>query len=62
MIRQRLLFPLPPKKRGKYRKLMHVCDAVDGLVRFRCKRCKHETDWIPYSPWKAKRGVPCLFC
>lgn len=55
------------KPRRKPRKLMHVCDAGPGdeeedLVRFRCARCDHETEWMLMKTAEAKRGIPCPAC
>jgi DNA-directed RNA polymerase subunit RPC12/RpoP len=46
---------------------MHVCDAGPccdeaDLVRFRCARCGHESEWIEMGVAAAKRGVPCPVC
>lgn len=62
------LFEMPPKPQSKRRVMMHVIDAGDGdgedLVRLKCKKCGHDTDWIPASkPWSLdKRGRPCPKC
>ena len=49
---------------------MHVTDAGQGtgdedsmIVRYRCRRCKHETEWTDArTVTEAKRGVPCPNC
>ena len=52
---------LPKKPR---RKLMHVSDAGDGLIQFRCHRCGHDTGWIEDTKTvtENKRGIPCPKC
>lgn len=55
-----LLFPA---ERRPPRVLMHVMDAGDVGVQFRCARCGHETGWISgLTVTKAKRGLPCPDC
>lgn len=55
-----------PRKPRQWR--MHVCDAgPDGetatLVRFKCQRCGHESEWTSMSTvTEAKRGLPCPVC
>lgn len=67
------LFDLPPKPRRQPRKMMHVCDAGDcgcsigdsesHSVRFACRRCGHETDWVQVrNVTEGKRGMPCPKC
>lgn len=59
----------PPRARPQ--KLMHVCDAGGNdcddemplLVRYSCKRCGHETEWLDArTVTEAKRGIPCPQC
>lgn len=62
----------PPRQ--KPRKLMHVFDAGNEVgcgsagssrhvVRFKCYRCGHETDWmLVETVSEAKRGIPCPQC
>lgn len=53
-----LIPPRPPRK-----KLMHVCDAGEGAVRYICHRCGLKTDWmVERTVTEAKRGIPCPAC
>lgn len=54
------LFPVEKKRR---RVLMHVEDAGPDAVKFRCRKCGHETEWqeICSAAW-GKRGIPCPKC
>jgi len=56
------LLPKPPRKPP--RALMHVVDAGDRCIRFRCPRCSHDTGWLEWDNrvTKAKRGLPCPVC
>lgn len=68
------LFDIPkaPKaERRPPRHLMHVYDAGDCGdccedevdVIFRCRLCKHETEWTRMrTVTEAKRGIPCPKC
>ena len=70
MARTLEMFDKPRKKREW---LMHVCDCGTGnadgltgtqeLVKYRCNKCGHETDWIVMpNVTAAKRGIPCVAC
>jgi DNA-directed RNA polymerase subunit RPC12/RpoP len=61
------LFPTVPKRARLVR--MHVEDSghLPGGspgIRFRCRRCGHDTGWIPdtASVSENKRGRPCPYC
>lgn len=43
---------------------MHVADAGDHVIEFKCQRCGHNTGWIDWDNGvaKAKRGIPCPKC
>lgn len=56
-----------PRPRRVPRKLMHVSDAFerDGkqVVRLKCHRCGHESDWTEFDTvTAAKAGAPCPNC
>ncbi len=49
--------------RAKPRKLMHVCDAGSGMVKFQCSRCGYRSDWVMAGKLSDdKRGRPCPNC
>ncbi|WP_406720404.1 hypothetical protein RPE78_09475 [Thioclava litoralis] len=48
----------PPTKR------MHPSDAGEGMIRFSCPHCGHDTGWIAdqWTITENKRGQPCPVC
>jgi hypothetical protein len=56
------LFPEAPRR--PRRVMMHVVDAGDRCIHFRCAACGHDTGWIAWdnSVRRAKRGMPCPIC
>ena len=61
--------PPEPKPRRAPRVMMKVIDAGDQgdveIVQMKCKKCGHETGWIPASkPWSKDKweGRPCPVC
>lgn len=63
MAKAALLFSTLPRSRPR-RRLMHVVDAGERCIRFRCRHCGHETDWLEWdnSVSEAKRGIACPNC
>jgi|GEM_PF-1351156 len=43
---------------------MRVADAGDGMIRFRCRACDHDTGWIEdrWTITENRRGQPCPHC
>lgn len=58
------LFDRTELPRAKSVKRMHVIDAGDGVIQFRCGHCGHETGWMA-DEWtiaENRRGRPCPNC
>jgi DNA-directed RNA polymerase subunit RPC12/RpoP len=59
--RQLELLQKPPRRSPRV--LMHVCDAGDDVVQFRCSTCGCRSKWLTgMSVTEAKRGLPCPKC
>lgn len=52
------------RPRRSRRIMMHVEDAGVGMIRFRCSKCEHDTDWLEdtQSITDNRRGIPCPRC
>lgn len=63
-------FPGSKPPRAKPRVLMHVSDGMGfaergegGSVRWKCKKCGHESRWVDLPNLTAtRRGEPCPHC
>lgn len=59
--RSALLFKTLP--RSPTRKLMYVCDAGSGLVKFECRNCGYRSEWLLAGKLSDdKRGRLCPRC
>lgn len=62
------MFPRPPKKpRAKPRVMAHVVDGGADFVRFECKKCGWDSDWLHieengFKEDDFRRGIPCKPC
>jgi hypothetical protein len=64
---QARLFTADEAPRRPRRVLMHVVDAGNDCILFRCHKCGHSTGWLVWDAAiggvaKAKRGRPCPVC
>lgn len=59
-----MLFDARDIPRAPTIKRMHVIDAGDKCIRFKCGHCGHDTGWIvdEWTVTENRRGHPCPSC
>lgn len=59
------LFSAPKPPRRKPRVLMHFTDvgfSNTQIATFKCRRCEHQSDWVPATDTEVRRGIACPVC